>query len=164
MPKRKNLNGLPHNLTKSYFGTKRYYKCGYMTDWLINAATKLQLNEATIDILNQTIDPIELNLYPLKANLKDLPIIINKELKANGFPEDFVIEAKIRVEFLNHNAHSQTIHCFPTLTDREGHKYESGRIIEDAYEAKFDPFDPINMYPDKPSFFARIKSIFSYWV
>ena len=75
MPKCKNINGLPHNLTKSFFGTERYYKCGYMADWLLNAARKLQLTEATIDILNQTIHPAELNLYPLTVNLKDLPII-----------------------------------------------------------------------------------------
>lgn len=161
MPKRKNLNGLPHNLTKSFFGTERYYKCGYMADWLLNAARKLQLTEATIDILNQTIQPSELNLYPLTINLKDLPLIIDKELKANGFPSDFITEAKIRVEFLNPNTHSKTICCFPTLTDKEGHKYEPGRIIEDAYEDKFDPFDPVNIYPDKPPFFDKIKSIFS---
>jgi hypothetical protein len=159
MPKRKNLNGLPHNLTKSFFGTERYYKCGYMADWLVNAARKLQLTEATIDILNQTINPTELNLYPLTVNLKDLPIIISKELKANGFPSDFITEAKIRIEFLNPNTQSKTIYCFPTLTDKEGHKYEPERIIEDAYEDKFDPFAPVNIYPDRPSFFDKIKSI-----
>lgn len=161
MPKRKNLNGLPHNLTKSFFGTERYYKCGYMADWLVNAARKLQLADATIDILNQTIHPAELNLYPLTANLKDLPNIIDKELKANGFPSDFITEAKIHVEFLNPNTHIKTIYCFPSLTDKQGHKYEPSRIIEDAYEDEFDPFATTNIYPDKPSFFAKIKSIFN---
>ncbi len=132
-----------------------------MADWLLNAARRLQLTEATIDILNQTIQPTELNLYPLTVNLKDLPLIIDKELKANGFPSDFITDAKIRVEFLNPNTHNKTIYCYPTLTDKEGHKYEPGRIIEDAYEDKFDPFDPINIYPDKPTFFDRIKSIFN---
>lgn len=160
MPKRKNLNGLPHNLTKSFFGTKRYYKCGYMGDWLLNAARTLKLTEATIDILNHTIHPAELNLYPLTANLKDLPFIIQKELKANAFPSDYITEAKIHIKFLNPNTHSKTIYCFPILTDREGHKYEPGRIIEEAYEDKFDPFDLINIYPDKLSLFNKIKSIF----
>lgn len=132
-----------------------------MADWLVNAASKLQLPEATIDVLNQTIHPTELNLYPLIVNLKDLPIIIDKELKANGFPPDFIIEAKIRVQFLNPNTHGKTIYCFPTLTDKDGHKYAPGRIIEDAYEDNFDPFDSVNIYPDKPSFFDRIKSIFN---
>ena len=161
MPKRRNLNGLPHNLTKSYFGTERYYKCGYMADWLLNAARRLQLTEATFDILNQTIHPTELNLYPLAINLKDLPIIIGKELKANGFPPDFIADAKIRFEFLNPNTRSKTIYCFPILVDREGHKYESGRIIEEAYEDPFDPFDPVNIYRTKPSIIDRIKSLFN---
>jgi hypothetical protein len=156
MPKRKNLNGLPHNLTKSFFGTERYYKYGYMADWLVNAARKLHLTEATIDILNQTFYPTELNLFPLTHHLKDLPNIIAKELKANGFPTDYITEAKIRVEFFN----GKTIYCFPTLTDKEGNKYEPGRIIEDAYEDEFDPFDPLNVYSNKPSFFDRVKSIF----
>lgn len=140
MPKHKNLNGLPLNLTKSFFGTERYYKCGYMADWLLNSARRLQLTEATIDILNQTIQPTELNLHPLTVNLKDLPVIIDKVLKANGFPSDFITDAKIRVEFLNPNSHNKTIYCFPSMTDKEGHKYEPGRIIEHAYEDKFDPF------------------------
>ncbi|MBN7810921.1 hypothetical protein J0A68_08145 [Algoriphagus sp. H41] len=90
-----------------------------------------------------------------------MPNIIDKELKENGFPFDFITEAKIRVEFFNSNTHSKTIYCFPTLTDKEGHKYEPGRIIEGAYEDKFDPFDPIEIYPDKPSFIDRIKSKFN---
>lgn len=152
MPKRKNLYGLPHNLTKSFFGTERYYKCGYMADWLVNAARELLLTEATIDILKQTIHPTELNLYPLAVNLKNLSHIIDKELKANGFPSDFITEAKIRVEFLNPNTDKKTIYCFPTLTDKEGHKYCPGHIIEHANEDNFNPFDPIIIYPDQPSF------------
>jgi hypothetical protein len=160
MPKRRNLNGLPHNLTKSFFGTERYYKCGYMADWLLNAARVLNLKEATIDILQQRIEPEKLNLYPLTVNLKDLALIIGKELKANGFPPDFIAEAKIRVGFLNQGTHDKTIYCFPVLTDKEGHTYEPGRIIESAYEDKFDPFDLENSYPGKTTFLARLKSIF----
>jgi hypothetical protein len=33
--------------------------------------------------------------------------------------------------------------------DKEGHKYEPGRIIEGALEGKFDAFDEKNIYPDK---------------
>ncbi|MES2619261.1 MAG: hypothetical protein V4615_00295 [Bacteroidota bacterium] len=132
-----------------------------MADWLLNAARQLQLTEATIDILNQTIHPPELNLYPLIFHLKDLPIIIEKELRANGFPSDFISDAKIRIEFTGPHPHGTTISCFPTLTDKEGHKYQPGRIFEEACEAKFNPFDSANIYPDKPSFFDRIKSIFN---
>ncbi|MDO9184868.1 MAG: hypothetical protein Q7W13_02575 [Bacteroidia bacterium] len=141
MPKKRNLNGLAHNLTKSLFGTERYFKIGYMGDWLSNAARQLNLAEATIDILNASIDPPELNIYPLIINIKELKQIIEKVLIGNGFPLDFIVEAKIRMQFLNRKTHSSSIHCFPYLIDKDGHKYESGEIIEEVYETHFDPFD-----------------------
>lgn len=152
MAKRRNLNGLPHNLTRSLFGTERYYSCGYMADWILNAARRLNLSEAMIDILNVEITPVELNLHPLLINIKDLKSIIEKELSANGFSNDFIIEAKIRIEFLNPDIYNRTIYCYPHLIDKNGYKYEPGRIIEDVYEGKFDPFDPVNIYPKRESF------------
>ena len=89
MPKRKNLNGLPHNLVKSYFGTLRYSGkdnlAGYMADWIFNAAERLGVDTVILDITNQTIDPKELELLPLSYHLKDLQAIIRKELATNGF-------------------------------------------------------------------------------
>lgn len=140
MPKRKNLNGLPHNLTRSFFGTNRYYKCGYVADWIINGARILNLKEATADILNINIDPPELNFAPTIAALIDLKKIIAKELSSNQFSPDFITEAKIRIEFLSHFTHSKTMYCYPILRDKQGHYYQPGRIIAEAYEDKFDPF------------------------
>src|SRR5690349_14165858 len=97
MAKRKTLNGLPHNLTKSLFGTERYYKYGYMADWIFYAAKRLDISEVTIDILNNTIIPNSLSLYPLIVNIKDLKVIIEKELTSNGFAKEFIVEAKIEI-------------------------------------------------------------------
>ena len=162
MPKRRNLNGLPYNLTKSFFGTERYYSCGYMADWIVNAARALNISEVTLDILNVTIEPEQFNIRPLIMNLEQLKLIIEKELKGNDFPADFITEAKIKVQLLNPNTHSQTIYCFPILIDREGHKYEPGRIIEDALEGKFDAFDEKNILPRKrrKSLIEKLKSMF----
>jgi hypothetical protein len=169
MPKRKNLNVLPHNLTKSFFGTLRYYKLGYMGDWLSNAARQLNISEATIDVLNASIEPPELNLYPLIINIKDLRPIIEKVLVVNGFPVDFIVEAKIRTEFFNRQTYNSKIRCYPYLVDREGHKYGSGVIIEEVYEVYFDALDPKNIYPDHKNidqerqpltFFHKLKLFF----
>jgi hypothetical protein len=160
MPKRRNLNGLPHNLTKSFLGTLNYYHCGYMADWLVNAASRRNLSAATLDILNATIEPAELNLYPLLINLKSLKPILERELHANGFPLDFITEAKIKVEFLYANTRVRKVYCFPTLLDKEGRQYTAKRIVEYAYE-DFDPFDPNNIYPTKPSVFDQMKSLFN---
>ncbi|MRG46889.1 hypothetical protein GFS24_17340 [Chitinophaga sp. SYP-B3965] len=154
MPKRKKLNGLPHNLTRSLFGTERYYVCGYMGDWLFNMARQLNISEVTIDILSANIDPAQLNIPPLIMHIKDLQPIIQKELNAHGFPADFIVEAKIRIQFLDPTIYRKTFHCFPTLTDKDGRKYAPGRIVESAYEEMFDPFDKI-------SFWDKFKSTFN---
>jgi hypothetical protein len=127
MPKRRNLNGLPHNLTKSYFGTLRYYESGYMADWLLNAARDLRVDTVTLDILNSTIDPREMELFPLLYHLKDLKNIIIKELTKNGFDPNFIVDAKIKVEIPDRNIYARTLYCYPELTDIDGKKYKAGR-------------------------------------
>jgi hypothetical protein len=149
MPKRKNLKGLPHNFTKSFFGTERYYSRGYMGDWLSNAAMRLNLNTATLDVLSATFTPEELNLHPLTLNAKELKSIIEKELLSNGFANDFISEAKIIFQFSDQILNKRTIFCFPYMIDKEGKRYESDKIIEDVYIIHFDPFDEENIYPQK---------------
>jgi hypothetical protein len=157
VPKRKNINGLPHNLTKSYFGTLRYYGNGYMADWLLNAAINLRVNSVTLDIINSTIDPEEMEKLPLMYHLKELKTIIEKELSQNGFDNDFIVSAKIKVEIPDNNIYSRSLYCYPELIDKDGRRYASGRIIERAYERKFDPFEHRSL---AKSLLAKIKRIF----
>jgi len=157
MPKRKSLNGLPHNLTKSYFGTLRYYESGYMADWLLNAAKDLRIDTVTLDILNSTIDPKEMEMFPLMYHLKDLKTIIAKELSKNGFDLDFIIDAKIRVEIPKGNIYTKTLYCYPELTDIDGRIYKAGRILETAYEQQFDTFKQRKIFT---ALFLRAKKLF----
>ena len=83
MPKRRNLNGIPHNITKSFFGTEYYYKGGYMADWLANAAKKLSLQKVSLNVLTGMFSPEPLNIRPLSINAARLKLIIDKELKEN---------------------------------------------------------------------------------
>ena len=110
---------------------------------------------------NTTITPPQLNIHPLIINLAELKTIVYKELKGNGFPPDYITEAKIKVQFLNPKTHSQTIYCFPVVIDKEGHIYEPGRIIEDALGKPFDAFDEKNTNPVKrpQSFFDKLKTL-----
>ena len=162
MPRRRTLNGIPHNITQSFFyGPNRFYGCGYMADWLSNAARKLNLDKASLNVLTATFKPIELNLLPLTFNAKSLEEIIDKELSANGFEKDFIAEAYIDFEFLNPNIFRKGIYCFPYLIDKEGRRYESGRIIVESYEPDFDPFDERNINPkDKDSLLDKLKGLF----
>jgi hypothetical protein len=149
MPKRKNLNGIPHNITKSFFGTERYYHRGYMGDWLLNAAKQLNLTEASLDVLQSSFSPKQLNIRPLILNAQDLKEIINKELKANGFEQDFIKEAVIDFQFPDLEINNTSFYCFPYLVDIDGNRYESGRIMEEGLEPGFDPFEESNIYPTK---------------
>ena len=111
-----------------------------MADWLLNAARNLHVSTVILDITNSTIDPKKMEQLPLLRHLKDLRSIIDKELNQNGFPTDFIVDAKIKVEIPSLNPIAKDIYCYPMLIDKEGRQYAPGRIIETAYEEKFDPF------------------------
>ena len=161
MPKRKNLKGIPHNFTKSFFGTERYYSKGYMGDWLSNAATRLNLSTARLDVLTGTFSPKELNLYPLNLNAKELKSILEKELLANGFANDFISEAIINFQFSQQTVNKRTIYCFPYMVDKDNRRYEADKIIEDVYRIHFDPFDELNIHPTKHlGFWQKLKRFF----
>lgn len=132
MPKRKNLNGIPHNITKSFFGTERYYNGGYMGDWLLNTAKRLHLAEASLDVMQASFSPEQLNIRPLTLNAQELKEIILKELAANGFHKNFIKQAVIDFQFPDPKLHNTRFYCFPYLIDIDGKRYESGRIIEEA--------------------------------
>ena len=140
----------------------RYYNCGYMGDWLLNAARKLDLTEASLNVMTAIFEPAELNIHPLTTNAAALKSIMNKELLANGFDTNFITEARIDFQFLNPNIYRVGIYCFPYLIDIEGERYESGRIIAEGLEPYFDPFDEKNIYPAqmKDTLLDKIKAFF----
>jgi hypothetical protein len=138
MPQKKRLNGLPYDLIKSYFATDKYCVCGYMADWMLNTARRLNVDEITIDIINQTHIPSELNFHPFTYELPFLKAIIERTLTHNGFDKDFIIEAKITVEFLKE---SKELTCHAWLVDRESNKYSVGPLTELSYCEEFNPFD-----------------------
>jgi len=127
-----------------------------MADWLLNAAKSLQVKTVTLDILNAGIDPGEMEKLPLRDHLPDLKIIIQKELKQNGFDENFIVEAKIKVTIPDINIYAKTLYCYPKLMDQDGREYTAGRIIETASEE----FDPFLWNTISKSFWARLKKVF----
>ena len=135
----------------------RYYDRGYMADWLLNTANGLRVNKVTLDILKSTIDPKEMEVFPLIFHLKDLKNILLNELTKNGFDQHFLIDAKIIVEIPDRNIYSKTLYCYPELTDIMGRKYKTGRLIETAYEEKFDS---LAQHTVLDSFLLRAKRFF----
>jgi hypothetical protein len=138
MSRENRLNGLPHDLVKSYLATDKYCVCGYMADWLFYAAKRLNINEITIDIINKTYIPSELNFHPFTFELAHLNGLIESSLSLNGFGKDFIIEAKIKVIF---HKESKKLICIPWLTDKDNKRYEVEQITEFSYEEEFNPFN-----------------------
>ncbi|ANH83152.1 hypothetical protein A8C56_21150 [Niabella ginsenosidivorans] len=133
-----------------------------MGDWLLNAARQLKLTKASLNVLQASFNPTELNILPLTLNAKTLKGIIDKELVANGFDIDFITEANIEFQFPDPKIYRTTIYCFPYLIDKDGRRYDSGRLIAEGLEPNFDPFDEVNICPTKrkATIIDKIKNLF----
>ena len=133
-----------------------------MGDWLLNAAKRLHLTKASLDVLQVSFSPTQLNIHPLIVNARDLKAIIDKELAANDFDSNFIKEAVIDFQFPDPRIYRTTFYCFPYLVDTDGKRYEPGRIVEEGLEPEFDPFDELNIHPTnkKKGFLDKFKNLF----
>lgn len=140
MGKKRNLNGLPNTLVQRYFSALFYWRTGYMPEWLWFSADEKSVTEIEIDILNQTVKPKELEIKALVALLPELSETINKTLKSNGFPSDFIVEAKISVYISQKHKASKLLSGTGFIKDVDGKVYEGSPITEKAYAKPFDKF------------------------
>ncbi|GAA3592659.1 hypothetical protein Q4Q39_05715 [Flavivirga amylovorans] len=165
MGKTRNLNGIPGNLALSYLSTLGYYDGGYMADWLNFIARDKNVKEIEIDILNNGIDPEETDIKPLKADLKKLRGILEKELSNNGFEMDFIKKAVMKFEIpIDNPKFKNTVYCYPFIEDENGKIYKpKKRIIETAYEVDFNPIKKLRMKTEhaKKNWIDRIKAIWN---
>jgi len=134
MPKRKNLNGLPYNLAQQYFSSLFYWDCGYTADWIWCATNEKDINEVEIDILNRTVTPKELEIEPITHYLYRLQETIKKVLEGNGFPNDFVVTAKLEFAVCRQDKLHRSVRCVATLSDKEGRVYQSKPYVEKSFE------------------------------
>lgn len=137
MAKTKTLNGLSYSLAHSYFSTINYYSKGYMSDWIVNSAFDIGIDNVQIDIINKEIFPKELMIRPLLINLDYLKHIIDKTLKSNGLPVDFIKEAKFDIKVTK----NRQIICSNFTIGENGRIYKSKDYFEQSYE-KFPAINP----------------------
>ncbi len=140
MAKTKTLNGLSYNLAQSYFSTLNYYSKGYMSDWIVNSAFEIGIDNVQIDILNKVISPKEHIIKPLLINLDNLKHIIEKTLKSNNLPLDFIKEAKFDIRVTS----DRQIICSNFTVGDNGRIYKSLDYIEQSYE-RFSSVNPITI-------------------
>ena len=130
MAKTKTLNGLSYSLAQSYFSTNNYYSKGYLSDWIVNSAFDIGIDSVQIDILKKEIFPKELMIRPLLINLDYLKHIIDKTLKSNNLPLDFIKEAKFDIQVTK----DRQIICSNFTIGENGRIYKSKDYIEQSYE------------------------------
>ena len=66
-----------------------------MGDWLLHAARKLHIHEGSLNVMSGEFSPSALNIHPLVVHANYLKTIVKKELQANGFDADFLVDARI---------------------------------------------------------------------
>ena len=130
MAKTKTLNGLSYSLAHSYFSTMNYYTKGYMSDWIVNAAFDIGIDNVKIDILKKEIFPKELMIKPLLSYLDYLQYIIDKTLRSNNLPSDFIIEAVFDIKITK----NRQIICSNYTVGKNERIYKSRDYIEQSYE------------------------------
>jgi hypothetical protein len=133
----KKLNGLPNNLAESFFSSLKYDNGGYMADWLVAIAQKHTVNEVRLDVIHQSATPSVFNVKPVTLGLGSLKYVISSELEANHLPLDFIAEAALDVKFNIPYYSKKVIHVFPWVIDKDGKKYEHGRLIFSSTETDF---------------------------
>ena len=130
MAKTKTLNSLIHSLAHSYFSTLNYWDGGYMSDWIVNAAFELGINEVKVDVLEKRISPKEMQLEPLMYYLNSLSPIITKTLKSNDLPLDFITEAKFEITI----SESRVMICDGYAKGNNERIYRSKPYSEQSFE------------------------------
>jgi hypothetical protein len=142
MAKKKNLKGLPNNLIQQYFSTLNYWNGGYMADWIFCAANEKNKSNVEIDILNKKVKPKDLELLQIVTFLDYLKQTIKKELKGNGFPDDYIKKAKFEIYISPENKVQKIFSCVAILEDVEGKIYRSKSYAEQSYEKDLQVFKP----------------------
>lgn len=130
MAKRKLLNGLPNDLSDSFFSTLNYASKGYMSDWIINAAIELKVENIQIDILNKQFLPKELEIEPIIRHINGLNDIIKRRTKYAGFEDSFIIQAVFEIEILN----DRQLKCKTVLTGENGEVFNSKDYVGKSYD------------------------------
>lgn len=144
MGKRRNLNGLPNSLEQRYFSTLFWWDKAYMADWIWNAANEKGVTDIEIDILRDTVDPKELEIKPITAQLSRLRDTIKTTLDSNDFPTNFIVDAKFKIYISQKHKALRLLSCQATVTDVNGRVYEGKNYTEQAYETPFKVF-PVSL-------------------
>lgn len=105
-----------------------------MSDWILNASSEIGISELTIDFINDTVEPKELETKPILAHLPTLRETIFVTLKNENFESDFIKSGIFKMEL---SEKYNFLNCTAILIDKEGKQYIGKTYTEFSYENKF---------------------------
>jgi hypothetical protein len=138
MSDKKNIYELPDLLTQKYFSTEFYFEKGYMVNWIWNSATEKGITELTIDIIHETIKPNSLRIEPILTYLPNLKEMIEKNVKSEGLPIDFITQGKFYIKIFEKE---NRLRCRSIIKDSEGKNYYGKEFLEYPYDNNFKVFN-----------------------
>ena len=94
----KKLERLPDAITKRYFSDPYFFKKASMATWIYNLSAEKGIDELTIDIFRNKIDPKELEIIPILFHLPKIKSAILKTQKNEGLDLNYFKEAKIFIK------------------------------------------------------------------
>jgi ABC-type amino acid transport substrate-binding protein len=137
---KRNLSGLPGNLALSYLSSKGCEGYGSMADWLHYAATKNDLTEITVDILNNTTTPEEAKIPHVINPIGKLKEMITTNLKKHNLDAAFIAKATLRFEIpADKEGEEKLVFCYPEIEDKDGKVYKGKKKITEKVNAGFNP-------------------------
>lgn len=109
-----------------------------MATWIWNKSAEKNIDELTIDILNEKVNLTEFEIEPIIRFLPRLNTAISKTLEKENYPSDFIIEAKFFIKIFQKHPH---VNCTTFLLDKEGKNYMGSSISFNVYDNNFEEFN-----------------------
>lgn len=119
----RDLNGLPNELTQKYLSSLLYFKHGYMGDWLWTRMNELGLEEAQLDILDESTAPSHLRIKPVVVYFPDIKETIQKKLNSHDFESDHIVHASFHIAITNLGGEHGDVNLRCEIQTKEDQKY-----------------------------------------
>jgi hypothetical protein len=135
------LNGIPNEVTQKYLSTFSYGEASYTAHWIWKRMNTLGIDEAEIDIFNESTTPQELKDSPITYQLSMLCLFIEKLLKNYKFESDFINNGIIKITINNRGEDFGNVEFLCVLMTKDNrqiigkiHKHGTYPIADSLFE------------------------------
>ena len=109
-----------------------------MATWIWNLSAEKKIDELTIDIFKNKVEPKELEIPPILYHLPKIKSAIIKTQMNEKYGLNYILEAKIYIKVYHKDPH---IKCTTILTNKEGEKHIGTKLSYNVYDNNFKHFN-----------------------